>query len=150
MTGGPGADAGEDPRVATLLRVNAELAAELRGLQAGRVEGARSAAAPSARRLGRLLADNEASIAERDERLERLEAELARLRVELADQGERLRGETLRAAELEEERVRLVGKVGEYGELAEALQAEVGRLRGGVGGWLRRAAARASAALRRR
>lgn len=68
-----GAAPSEDAaRIEELLRVNAELGAEIRDLQAGRIDQARSAAMPSARRLARLAA-------ERDDRA----AEAAGLRAEL-------------------------------------------------------------------
>jgi hypothetical protein len=135
----------EDPRVEALLRVNAELAAEIRGLEEGRIGHPRSAASPSARRLGRLLADHEEVVAERD----RLTADLEALRTELLEQKAELDSATVKVTELDLERERLVAKVGEYGELAEALGAEVGRLRGGVLGLLRRGAARATPGRRR-
>jgi predicted nucleic acid-binding Zn-ribbon protein len=68
----------EDPRVEELLRVNAELAAEVRNLALGRADAPRSAAMPTSRRLATL-------IDERDtlrERLEALEAETETLRAE--------------------------------------------------------------------
>jgi predicted nucleic acid-binding Zn-ribbon protein len=68
----------EDPRVEELLRVNAELAAEVRNLTLGRADAPRSAAMPTSRRLAAL-------IDERDtlrERLEKSEAEAEVLRSE--------------------------------------------------------------------
>lgn len=62
-----------DKRVEELLRVNAELAAEIRALAAGRIEAPRPGPVPAARAIGRLKA-------ERDElatRLEETERELA-------------------------------------------------------------------------
>jgi chromosome segregation ATPase len=145
MSGGERAGADEDPRVEALLRANAELAAEIRGLQNGRIERARSAASPSARRLGRLLSDHDAVIAERD----RLAADLEQLRAEFVAQEERLRLEAERASALEEEQQRLIGKIAEYGELAEELKGEIDRLRGGVVGLLRRSAGRVTPGRRR-
>jgi chromosome segregation ATPase len=49
-----------DGRVEELLRVNAELATEMRSLLAGRVERPRSAAVPAARLLGNLEAERDA------------------------------------------------------------------------------------------
>ncbi|HEY0277010.1 MAG TPA: hypothetical protein VGC32_01955 [Solirubrobacterales bacterium] len=134
----PRAGSGEDPRIETLLRVNGELAAELRSLQDGRTQHARSAASPAARRLGRLLSAHDAVVAERD----RLTGALFQSNSDLEDQRARLAAETERATKLDEERQRLVGKIAEYGELTDELNAEVERLRGGVGGLLRRGAAR--------
>jgi len=62
----------EDPRVEELLRVNAELAAEVRNLTLGYADAPRPAGMPTTRRLGRL-------IEERD----RLQAELEQARAEL-------------------------------------------------------------------
>lgn len=64
----------EDPRVEELLRVNAELAAEVRNLTLGYSDAPRPAGMPTTRRLGRL-------IEERDQ----LQAELEQARKELAD-----------------------------------------------------------------
>lgn len=64
----------EDPRVEELLRVNAELAAEVRNLTLGYADAPRPAGMPTTRRLGRL-------IEERDE----LQVELAAARSELED-----------------------------------------------------------------
>lgn len=63
---------GEDPRVEELLRVNAELAAEVRNLTLGYADAPRPAGMPTTRRLGRL-------IEERDQ----LQAELQATRSEL-------------------------------------------------------------------
>jgi cell division protein FtsB len=63
---------GEDPRVEELLRVNAELAAEVRNLTLGYADAPRPAGMPTTRRLGRL-------IEERDQ----LQAELVQARAEL-------------------------------------------------------------------
>lgn len=62
----------EDPRVEELLRVNAELAAEVRNLTLGYADAPRPAGMPTSRRLGRLL----------DER-DRLRDELEATRSEL-------------------------------------------------------------------
>jgi hypothetical protein len=63
---------GEDPRVEELLRVNAELAAEVRNLTLGYADAPRPAGMPTTRRLARL-------IEERDQ----LRAELEATRTEL-------------------------------------------------------------------
>jgi len=60
----------EDPRVEELLRVNAELAAEVRNLTLGYADAPRPAGMPTTRRLGRL-------IEERDRLQEELEARQA-------------------------------------------------------------------------
>lgn len=62
----------EDKRVEELLRVNAELAAEVRNLTLGYADAPRPAGMPTSRRLGRLL----------DER-NRLQGELEETRAEL-------------------------------------------------------------------
>jgi|GEM_PF-1548824 len=62
----------EDPRVEELLRVNAELAAEVRNLTLGYADSPRPAGMPTTRRLGRL-------IEERDQ----LEEELKATRAEM-------------------------------------------------------------------
>jgi chromosome segregation ATPase len=49
-----------DERVEELLRVNTELANEIRSIRAGRVERPRSAAVPTARLLGNLEAERQA------------------------------------------------------------------------------------------
>lgn len=62
----------EDPRVEELLRVNAELAAEVRNLTLGYADSPRPAGMPTTRRLARL-------IEERDRLQEELEATRAEL-----------------------------------------------------------------------
>lgn len=62
----------EDPRVEELLRVNAELAAEVRNLTLGYADAPRPAGMPTTRRLGRLI-----------EQRDKLEAELEEARAEL-------------------------------------------------------------------
>jgi chromosome segregation ATPase len=62
-----------------LLRINAELAAEIRRLSAGEVHGPRAETGPAARRLSRLLGEREELQAERDQ----LRAERNRLQVQL-------------------------------------------------------------------
>lgn len=50
---------GEDPRVEELLRVNAELAAEVRNLTLGYADAPRPAGMPTTRRLGRLIEERD-------------------------------------------------------------------------------------------
>ena len=107
-----------DERVEELLRVNAELAAEIRSLRAGRVAEPRSAAMPAARRLGRLSEELAELRADRDG-LESQNQELAQHIDELAR---------------------------EYDELSTKFHAqieELARLRGGAPGVVRRLRARA-------
>jgi cell division protein FtsB len=102
-------------RVEELLRVNAELAAEVRSLRRG--ADVRSAPVPAARRIGRLLAD-----------LETARAEVAGL-----------------SADAESSRVELAASQDELGRLrrqVDELRQEVTRLRSGTPGLLRRARAR--------
>jgi hypothetical protein len=108
---------GGDEREAELLRINAELAAEIRSLTAARVSAPRSTAGPAARRVSRLLAERDS-----------LAAELERSRAEADDL--RRHGETLGR------------QVGEQARQIEALSVEVNRLRGGAAGALRRIRAR--------
>jgi len=67
-------DGGDEARVEELLRVNAELAAEVRSLSLGRRDAPRSGPIPASRRLARLA--SEAA------RLPEVEAELAEMRVQ--------------------------------------------------------------------
>jgi cell division protein FtsB len=106
---------GDETRVEELLRLNAELAAELRSLRRG-AEG-RSAPVPAARRIARLVDD--------------LESTRAKLASETAA------AEATRAA--------LAAREEELGQLrraVEELRREVTRLRSGLPGFLRRARAR--------
>jgi len=88
-------EGGDARRVEELLRVNAELAAEIRSLSLERTDAPRSAGAPVSRRLTRLLA-------ERDELAARLEATrtaldaMTRQRDELARHAESLHSEVTR------------------------------------------------------
>jgi chromosome segregation ATPase len=107
----------ERARVEALLRVNAELSAEIRSLALGRTGAPRSEVAPAARRLSKL-------IAERDS----LTAELEQARAELA--AARQHNRELR--ELAADQSRHI----------EELGGEVARLRGGAAGLLRRVRAR--------
>jgi len=115
------ASGSDDPRIEALLNVNAELAAEIRSLQAGRISEPRSAAMPAARRLGRLTDELRA---ERDN----LEAH----RKGLEAQNQELASHIHELSQ-------------EYDELAAQLQAhgrELERLRSGWRGVLRRIRAR--------
>jgi chromosome segregation ATPase len=121
-----GATAGDGRRVEELLRVNGELAAEIRALQAKRTGGPRSAAMPAARRVGRLGEERDSLLAERDSLL----AELKASRVEL--EAHRRHAEEL--GRTVEDQARHIG----------ALSHEVARLRGGAAGLARRFLARLS------
>jgi translation initiation factor 2B subunit (eIF-2B alpha/beta/delta family) len=97
-----------------LLRINAELAAEIRSLSTGRISVPRSAGPPAARRLSRLISERDSLVAElaaTKNALEQRERELSR---QVDDQARRI----------------------------EELSYEVNRLRGGLAGLLRRARAR--------
>jgi len=118
------ASGSDDPRIEALLNVNAELAAEIRSLQAGRISEPRSAAMPAARRLGRLTEELDELRAERDN----LEAH----RKGLEAQNQELASHIHELSQ-------------EYDELAAQLQAhgrELERLRSGWRGVLRRIRAR--------
>jgi chromosome segregation ATPase len=88
---------GEDPRVSELLRVNAELAGELRDLTLGRRASPRSGQVPAARRVAGLEAERDSLATELEATRERLgaaEAErdaLRTRRAELEDEVARLR-----------------------------------------------------------
>jgi cell division protein FtsB len=102
-----------EDRVAELMRVNAELAAEIRSLTAERTDHPRRRQAPAARGLARL-------VVERDTLAEDLAVREAEL-------------EALRA-----ERDALVAERDELQQQNRDLVAEVGRLRTGLAGALRR------------
>ncbi|HEU4739167.1 MAG TPA: hypothetical protein VFS54_08820 [Solirubrobacterales bacterium] len=85
----------EDPRVEELLRVNAELAAEVRNLTLGYGDAPRPAGMPTTRRLGRL-------IEERDQLQAELEAARAELEVSVRHR-----------EELEQRQAELVAQVAE-------------------------------------
>jgi predicted RNase H-like nuclease (RuvC/YqgF family) len=70
-----GLEGDESSRVEELLRVNAELAAEIRSLSLGRAGEPRSAATPAVRRVARAVADRDEAV----RKLEAAEAELAHL-----------------------------------------------------------------------
>jgi cell division protein FtsB len=87
---------GDEQRIEELMRVNAELAAEIRSLSLGRVAEPRSSTIPSARRVTRLAAEREALAAELEaakaeiERIEEHNQELGREAHALAEQVARL------------------------------------------------------------
>jgi len=110
----------ESARVEELLRVNAELAAELRALAGGRTDGPRRGRVPAARGIARLHAEREA-----------LATQLAETQTAL----EHLQGVQVALDVVSAERERL-GR--ENKELAD----EVVRLRSGWRGALRRLRAR--------
>ena len=86
----------EDLRVEELLRVNAELAAEVRNLALGYADAPRPAGMPTSRRLGRLL----------DER-DRLREELEATRAELEEVSRHRAGLEAQNQELAQDAVRL-------------------------------------------
>lgn len=104
-----------------LLRLNAELAAEIRRLAAGEIERPRAGQSPSARRLSRLDAERAELLCERDE----LRAERDRLRAQLDEQS--ARGDSL------------TGKLAAANRRNAELSHEVHRLRSGLRGLTRRA-----------
>ena len=71
---------GEDPRVEELLRINAELAAEVRNLTLGYADAPRPAGMPTTRRLGRLIDERDGLQAE----LEATRSELEKVRADRA------------------------------------------------------------------
>jgi hypothetical protein len=107
---------GETARVEELLRVNAELAAELRVLAEGRTEAPRRGRVPAARGIARLHSEREA-----------LEVQLQETQTAL----EHLQGVQAALEVVSAERERL-------GRENEELAAEVVRLRAGWRGILRR------------
>jgi hypothetical protein len=96
--GAGGTKPGEDHRVAELLRVNAELAAELRSIGLGRRDSPRTGPVPAARRLAQLNRERDEARAESHTVRAELDAvnrerdELRRLNAELAREVARLRG----------------------------------------------------------
>jgi predicted nucleic acid-binding Zn-ribbon protein len=100
-------------RVAELLRVNAELAAEIRSLEEGRTAAPRRSQVPAARWLARLEAERDQLSSERDS----LRAEFDATRAELGEV-EAVRDDLLRHKSEQE--------------------AEIARLRSGFWGMLRR------------
>lgn len=121
---GRSAEPGGETRVEELMRVNAELAMEIRNLRTDRIAEPRSAAMPAARRLGRLT------------------EELAGLREERDELEGHRRGLESQSQELAQHVHDLTH---EYGELAAQVNAqaqELALLRGGVAGVVRRVWAR--------
>lgn len=112
----------ESTRIDELLRVNAELAAELRALAGGRADAPRRGRVPAARGIARLYAEREA-----------LKTQLAETQSAL----EHLQGVEAKLGEVGAERGRLIR---ENAELAH----EVVRLRTGWRGILRRLRGRLS------
>jgi uncharacterized protein YlxW (UPF0749 family) len=107
----------EDRRIAELLRVNGELAAEIRDLSVGRRAQPRSGQVPAARSVAKLQAERDSLAAE----LEASRAQVDRLTRETGEQGRHIENQTRQI---------------------EALSHEVAMLRGGVAGILRRLRAR--------
>jgi biotin operon repressor len=108
---------GEDRRIAELLRVNGELAAEIRDLSLGRRTQPRTGQLPAARSVAKLQAERDSLATE----LQASRAEVDRLIRETEEQGRQIESQTRQI---------------------EALSREVAMLRGGVAGVLRRARAR--------
>jgi predicted nuclease with TOPRIM domain len=106
----------ESAQVEELLRVNAELAAELRALTAGRSEAPRKGQVPASRGVARLHAERDA-----------LRTQLEETRTAL----EHLQGVQAALEEVSDERLRLSRE-------NEELAAEVARLRAGWQGAMRR------------
>ena len=71
---------GEEALVEELLRVNAELAAELRSVTLGRAEAPRSTLLPATRGIATAIKERDQVIEERDRAIGRLEAVLSELR----------------------------------------------------------------------
>jgi hypothetical protein len=112
-----GVEGEEARRIEELLRVNAELAAEIRSLALGRTGGPRSAGTPSVRRVSR-------AIAERDDAARGLDAAAERI------------------ADLEQNNDELRRRHDELRDLVEGQVRELERLRAGPIGLLRRARSR--------
>lgn len=111
-------------RVAELLRVNGELAAEMRDLALGRRTAPRSAQMPAARSVAKLETERDSLATRCDSLVAELEANRAEL--------ERLRRHSEELARQIHDQARHVGE----------LSREVARLRGGSAGILRRIRAR--------
>jgi chromosome segregation ATPase len=69
-----------EDRLEELMRVNAELAAEIRSLTAGRTDVARARQAPAARGIARILGERDSLSAELEARVAELEGTRAELR----------------------------------------------------------------------
>lgn len=111
----------ENPLVEELLRVNAELAAELRSLLAGRAPGPRQGRVPAAREIARLRSEHDALVSQ----LEEAQAALAASRD--ADEAAQVA--------LEEVQAHREGLESQN----QAMAAEITRLRTGPRGLMRRA-----------
>jgi len=111
------AQSDEERRVEELLRVNAELAAEIRSLALDRTERPRSSSMPAARRVSKIVEERDSLAAELEAAHTQIEAARAELDAVM------------------EERDWLQRHVDE-------LHREVTRLRSGLGGLLRRVRAR--------
>jgi len=99
----PERGAEEDPRVAELLRVNAELAAELRALSAGRAEVPRQGRVPAARGIARLRGERDTLARQ----VEETQAALEETRVALEDVQRHREGLERQNQEMASEIVRL-------------------------------------------
>jgi chromosome segregation ATPase len=119
-----GARGGDGPQVEELLRVNAELAAELRALQAGRIEAPRPGRVPAARGIAKLWGERKAlekQLEETQAALEAARGAQAATEVAMADVQRHREG-------LERQN--------------QEMAAEIVRLRTGMRGLMRRARAR--------
>lgn len=117
-------DHGDSRRLDELLRVNSELAAEVRQLALGLADAPRSTALPTSRRLGQIIGERDALLREAEvtaAELAAVRAELAAVRAQLASSED-----SMRRLELQN----------------QELLAEVIRLRTGLGGLARRLRAR--------
>lgn len=114
----------DERRIAELLRVNADLAAEIRDLALGRRTKPRSSQMPVARRLAKLEAERERLEGERDSISAALDAS--------REEHEELRQHT----------EALAAQVKDRAQHIDELSHEVARLRAGAAGILRRARAR--------
>jgi predicted RNase H-like nuclease (RuvC/YqgF family) len=107
-----GEEDGESRRIEELLRVNAELAAEIRSLTLSRTQSPRSAPIPAARRTARRFAEREemaARLASAEGQVARLEHQNRELRDLVDDQRrqiERLRSGFLGLAQRAQMRIR--------------------------------------------
>jgi chromosome segregation ATPase len=118
------ASGGEAPRVEELLRVNAELAAELRALRAGQIEAPRQGRVPAARGIARMRGERKAL----EDRLEETQAALEASRA----------GQEATQASLED----VQGHRERLERQNQEMAAEIVRLRTGMRGLMRKARAR--------
>ncbi len=119
-----GQQSDQDDRLEELLRINAELAAEIRSLTQGRTGEPRSGAGTSARQVSKLVAERDSLATERATLLSELEATRAEL-----EEARRHRDSVGR-------------QVQDYARHIDELSHEVARLRGGPAGIARRLRAR--------